>query len=181
MNLILIGMRGAGKSNLSRRLSLLTKRPVMSTDALISYERGGATIPNILASLGGDWRAFRDLEAEVVRKVAGMNDVIVDTGGGVVIDLDDQGREVYSRRKMDLLRKNGRVFWLEGDIPRLAAKVAADPRRPPLSATESEETIMRRRRPFYERAADHVINIEGMRREILAVQIRLMADFWPMP
>ncbi|MBF0146550.1 MAG: shikimate kinase [Magnetococcales bacterium] len=180
MNLILIGMRGAGKSNLSRRLSMLTKRPVMSTDTLISYEHQGRTIPEILAGVGGDWRAFRDLETRVVHKVAAMDEVIIDTGGGVVVDLDEQGREIYSHRKMDVLKKNGRVFWLEGDISRLAAKVTADPRRPPLSATEREEVIMRRRLPFYQEAADHVVNIEGIRREILAFKIRLLADFWPM-
>ena len=35
MNIIMIGMRGAGKSNVSRRLSVLTKRTVLSTDTLI--------------------------------------------------------------------------------------------------------------------------------------------------
>lgn len=181
MNLILIGMRGTGKSNLSRRLSVLTKRPVMSTDALISYDNGGLPIPAIVAKAGGDWRFFRELEASVVEKIATMDNVIVDTGGGVVVDLDDRGHEVYSRRKMAALKRNGKVFWLEGNIARLAAKIANDHRRPPLSATESEEAIMHRRLPFYQQAADHVMNIEGIRREILAVKIRLLADFWPTP
>lgn len=181
MNLILIGMRGAGKSNLSRRISMLTKRPVMSTDTLISYEYQGLPIPAILERVGGDWRAFREIEAQVVQKVAAMDNIIVDTGGGVVVDLDDHGKETYSHRKMDALKRNGRVFWLQGDIARLAAKVTADTRRPPLSTTENEETIMQRRLPFYQQAADHVLNIEGVRREILAVQIRLLADFWPTP
>ncbi|HIJ84001.1 MAG: shikimate kinase [Magnetococcales bacterium] len=178
MNLILIGMRGAGKSNISRRLAALTKRPVMSTDALISYENQGCSIPILLEKTGGDWRTFRDLETQVVQKVAAMDDVIIDTGGGVVVDLDDEGREIYSRRKMDALKKNGRVIWLEGDIVRLAAKATADSRRPSLSATESEEAIMRRRLPFYQRAADHAVNIEGIRREILAVKVCMLADFW---
>ena len=44
MNLILIGMRGVGKSNLSRRLAVLAKRSVLSTDLLIEYENGGKSI-----------------------------------------------------------------------------------------------------------------------------------------
>ncbi|MBF0421418.1 MAG: shikimate kinase [Magnetococcales bacterium] len=178
MNLVLIGMRGAGKSNLSRRLSVLTKRPVMSTDTLISYENQGDPIATVLEKLGGSWRAFRDLETEIVSKVAAMDGVIIDTGGGIIVDLDDEGREIYSYRKMDALKKNGRIVWLEGDIPRLAAKAAADTRRPPLSATESEETIMRRRLPFYQKAADHVINIEGFRRDLLALQILQQLHYW---
>ncbi|MBF0139720.1 MAG: shikimate kinase [Magnetococcales bacterium] len=180
MNLILIGMRGAGKSNISRRLSVLTKRPVMSTDSLISYESQGLPIAAILAKMGGDWRAFRDLEAQIVNKVAAMDEIIIDTGGGVICDLDAEGREIYSYRKMDALKKNGRVIWLEGDIVRLAAKAAADTRRPALSNTESEESIMRRRLPFYRQAADRVVNIEGFRRDILAMHIRQLADFWPV-
>ena len=35
MNINLIGMRGVGKSNVARRLSVLSKRPVMSTDTVI--------------------------------------------------------------------------------------------------------------------------------------------------
>ena len=58
MNINLIGMRGVGKSNVARRLSVLTKRPVMSTDVLIEYE-SGMGLPQFVAARG--WRAFRDL------------------------------------------------------------------------------------------------------------------------
>ena len=75
---------------------------------------------------------------------------------------------MFSARKVDLLRENGKIIWLSGDITRLAAKTKGDAERPTLNETKSAEDIMRRRLPFYEKAADIVINIEGKNRTKLA-------------
>ena len=53
MNLILIGMRGVGKSYVCRLLTVLTKRPVISTDMMVEYE-AGQTIPEIIAADHGE-------------------------------------------------------------------------------------------------------------------------------
>lgn len=171
MNIILIGMRSAGKSKVSRHLSLMTKYPVLSTDVLIQYDNKGRSIPAIVEENAGDWRAFRELEYEVIRKVAKMDGHIIDCGGGVIVDLDKEGNEIYSKRKMNLLKAGGKVIWLRGDIHRLAAKVKDDQERPSLDAVRSAEELMQRRLPFYQKAADIVIDIEGKKRKALAREI----------
>lgn len=171
MNLVLIGMRGVGKSSLSRQLSLITKRPVLSTDLLISYEREGMSIPGIVAADGGAWGPFRELEYQVVRKVAALDGIIVDCGGGVIVDLDPAGHEIFSQRKVEALKRNGLVIWLKDEIPRLVAKVANDPSRPDLSARHSAEEVMRRRLPFYERAADWVVERAGRPKRALVAEL----------
>lgn len=171
MNIVIIGMRGAGKSNVSRRLSVLTKRTVMCTDVLIEYENGGRTIAEIVAKHKGDWRVFRDMEYDVAKKIAKMDNVIVDCGGGIIVDLDKKGHEVYSKRKVEALKKNGKIVWLKGDIKRLVDKVKNKPERPSLSALQSAEEMMHRRLPFYEKAADIVLDIEGKKRPELAEEI----------
>lgn len=171
MNIVLIGMRGAGKSNISRRLSVMTKWPVVSTDLLIQYENGGKLISQIIAEADGDWRAFREMEFTVVEKVAQMDNVIIDCGGGVIVDLDEQGEEVYSERKIDLLKQNGKIIWLKGDIQRLAAKVKDDQERPSLDQIKSLEEVMTRRLPFYKQAADLMVDIETKPRKRLAKKI----------
>lgn len=171
MNIVLIGMRGAGKSNISRRLSMLTKRPVLSTDLLIEYENGGKSIPDIIAGTNGDWQLFRQMEFEVVQKISSMDNAIIDCGGGIIVDVADDGTEVYSKRKVDLLKANGQVVWLKGDIERLAAKVKGDQRRPTLDETKSTLELMHRRLPFYQQAADIVLDIEGKRRRKIARKI----------
>ena len=168
MNIVLIGMRGVGKTNIARRVCFLTNRPVMSTDVLVEYEVG-LPIPELVAQQG--WPAFREAEYHVLRKLTTMDGLIIDAGGGIVVDLDDQGREVFSERKVDLLKANGRIVFLSGDVERLATKVAGDPRRPTLDSRTSAVDLMRSRLPFYERAADWTIDVEGKQRSDIADDI----------
>ncbi|ABK42619.1 shikimate kinase [Magnetococcus marinus MC-1] len=176
MNICLIGMRGSGKSNLSRRLSVLTKRTVFSTDALISYEQEGQSIEEIVRNAARGWHDFRDLEYQVVRRAARMQGVIIDCGGGVIVDLDSQGSEVYSSRKVGALKRSGIVVWLRGDVDRLVQKaqtkaMAEDPNRPQLDTTQSLKALMEHRLPFYEKAADIILDIDGKKRRDLAVEL----------
>lgn len=171
MNIIMIGMRGAGKSNVSRRLAVLTKRAVFSSDTMIEYENGGQTIAEIIADNKGDWHAFRDLEYKVTKKIAKMDGVIVDCGGGIIVDLDKNGKEVYSKRKVEALKKGGTIVWLKGDIKRLVEKVEKKADRPTLDSKRSTEDLMKRRLAFYEKAADVIIDIEGKKRPELAEKI----------
>ncbi|MBF0272798.1 MAG: shikimate kinase [Magnetococcales bacterium] len=168
---MLIGPRGVGKSSVCRALSRLSQRPVLSTDLLISYENQGRSIPEILRANQGDWRYFRDLEFAVVEKVSFLDEVIIDAGGGVVVDLDAAGDEIYSERKMNALKHHGYVVHLTGDPARLAARTAWDSNRPPLSVVHSEEAIMRRREPLYRRGADVTIDTTHARRLELAQYI----------
>lgn len=167
MHIVLIGMRGVGKTNIARRISFQTKRPVMSTDVLVEYETG-QSIPAFVAEHG--WPAFRDVEYEVVGKLSHLDDLIIDAGGGIVVDLIE-GTEVYSARKVDLLKQNAQVVFLAGDIDRLAAKVANDPKRPTLDTARSAADLMRARLPYYERAADWTIDVEGLDRANIAEEI----------
>ena len=171
MNIVLIGMRGAGKSKISRRLSVKTKRDVLSSDLLIQYDNDGKSIPQIIEEHEGDWRTFRDMEYTIVQKICALDENIIDCGGGIIVDVDEEGNEVFSKRKVDQLRTNGRIIWLKGDIPRLAAKVKGDAKRPSLSETKSAEEIMYRRLPFYEKAADIVIDIEGKSKNELVEEV----------
>lgn len=168
MNINLIGMRGVGKSNVARRLSVLTKRPVMSTDVLVEYE-SGLPVPEFVRARG--WREFRQLEFEIIAKLAEMDGIIVDCGGGALVDLDAGGEEVYSARKVQALRDGGAIVYLEGDIDRLAAKTEADPTRPVIDPLLTAEAVMRRREPFYTAAADWTIFVERETRQQAAEMI----------
>ncbi|MBF0447744.1 MAG: shikimate kinase [Magnetococcales bacterium] len=178
MNIVLIGMRGCGKSSVSRLLSVRTKRFVFSTDALIPYENQGDQIDTILKKNNGDWHVFRELEYLVVKKIVNQDNLIIDTGGGVVVDLDEEDKEVYSDRKVALLKKRGLVIWLKEDISVLLKKARASATRPPLSISEPIQKIMERRLPFYKQAADVTIEIGGTKRKKLVEQIcQLIKDY----
>lgn len=168
MNIVLIGMRGVGKTNIARRICMPLKRAVMSTDVLVEYDYS-MPIPQLVAQEG--WRVFREAEFEVVRKLSVLDGIIIDAGGGVVVDVDSTGQEVYSRRKVDLLRSHGSIVFLKGNIDRLAAKVSGDATRPVLDDQRSAAELMHARLPFYEHAADWTIDVEGKQRADIAEEI----------
>jgi shikimate kinase len=169
VNISVIGMRGAGKSNVSRRLSVFTKRPVFATDTMVEYEAGGRTVAELVAAEG--WAAFRERERAVLEKILRLDGVIVDGGGGIVVELDGAGGEVFSAHKVDALRAAGPVVWLRGDVERLVAKVAAKADRPALTDAAHVLALMTARQAWYAAAATHVVDIEGKRREDVALEI----------
>lgn len=168
VNIVLIGMRGVGKTNIARRVGFTMKLPVMSTDVLVEYDTG-LPIPDFVAHRG--WPAFREAEYDVLRKVTALDGTIIDAGGGIVVDLDENGREILSQRKVDLLRASSSVIFLKGDIERLAAKVHGDNTRPALDNNRSTIELMQARLPFYEGVADAVIDVEGRQRREIAEEI----------
>jgi shikimate kinase len=169
-NLVLVGGRGSGKSSLAKRLARTNRNFMLfSLDALIRYEAEGASIPEIVAREG--WTGFRARELAVVEKVAVIEGgALVDCGGGVVVDLDRDGRERYSARKVDALKRHGRVVYLHRSLDYLERR-ADDEGRPALSGAETFRQIMKRREPWYRRAADHVIDCDERAKDSIAGEI----------
>ncbi|MCW7463914.1 shikimate kinase [Leptospira limi] len=169
MNIIFIGARGAGKSKVSRTLSKQTEIPVVSTDSIAVYEAGGLPIPNFVDKNG--WKAFRELEYSILLKLQNANGIILDCGGGILFDLDDVGNEIVSQRKLDLLRKIGRIVYLERGIEELVEKVKGDKTRPDLSKVTSYKQILEKRLPVYQEAAHFKLNLSKLSKEEAVVKL----------
>ncbi len=178
MNIALIGARGAGKTKSSRRLSVLLRRAVVGTDAIFAYETGQSIAGFIRKNGGGPaaWRKFREQEYQILKKACRLKDVILDCGGGIVVDLDRAGREKFSARKVRLLRKHAMVVWLRADPDRIAKKIARDPRRPALGVGADPAGIMRRRAPFYRRAAHVVVDVGKAKAKKIAARVLRKLD-----
>ena len=170
-NLVLIGGRGCGKSSVARRIRNNNRNfTLFELDALIRYESGGLTIPELVDLHG--WEHFRDLEYEVVRKVGAFRrGALVDCGGGVVVDLDQEGNEVFSERKVRALKAHGLVVYLQRDTDYLLKKIKGDSNRPALSETASFKEIMERRDPWYREAADVVIACKRLTKRELTEKV----------
>ncbi len=161
-----IGVRGAGKTNISRRIGLAVKRPVLSTDVLVSYEHGGASISQLVARHGWPW--FREQEARVLNKAARIDGTVLDCGGGILVDTSPDGAETLNSAKLAILRDTTTVVWLRGDLERLARKVASDPKRPELTDPANLIAVMKAREAMYSEAAHVAVSIEGLSRPELA-------------
>jgi shikimate kinase len=112
MNIVLIGYRGTGKSTVGKMLASRLGRELVSTDREI-VKRAGRSIPEIVAEHG--WEHFRDLESEVCRDLAGRDNLIIDTGGGAIL----------RRENVDVLKRNGRLFWLTASVDTITSGSAA--------------------------------------------------------
>jgi shikimate kinase len=151
MNIVLIGYRGTGKSSIGKILATQLARELVSTDKEI-IRRAGRSIPNIVAEHG--WEHFRDLESEVCRDLAGRDQIVIDTGGGVIL----------RPQNVEVLKRNGRLFWLTASVKTIAARIGGDTQRPSLTGTKSFveeiEDVLLERTPSYQAAADHVISTD---------------------
>ena len=170
-NLVLIGGRGCGKSALCRRILRLNKNfTLFPLDELIRCEAGGVSIPEIVEQR--DWKGFRELELRVVEKVSRFpGGALIDCGGGVVVDLNADGEEVFSEHKVAALRHHGTVIYLQRDVEYLLERIAGDANRPDLAANRSFAQIMERRDPWYRQAAHEVITCGRRSKDRLAREI----------
>ncbi len=109
LNIVLIGMAGAGKSTVGPLLADRLGCRFTDTDDLIAASRS-ASLQQVLDSLGQD--RFRALEEQILRAVNLENHVIA-TGGSAV----------YSSSGMEHLQDIGLVVWLDVALPELEARV----------------------------------------------------------
>lgn len=159
MNIVLIGYRGTGKSTVARILGQRLERTVISTDAEI-VKAAKQSIPQLIEQFG--WDHFRKLETEVCHKFTGQENLVIDTGGGLIL----------KEENVQLLKANGTFFWLTATVSTIASRISGDTQRPSLSGTKSFveeiEEILEIRIPHYQAAADHVILTDQISPEHIA-------------
>lgn len=161
-NIILIGMRGSGKTTIGAILAGRLHREFIPMDALIVYE-AGMTIPKIVETQG--WEHFRGIEARVTRKVAQLRGIINATGGGVVLNQEN----------VKTLRATGIVFWLNVSVDNILQRIGEDPNRPSLTGRTSRRDDMvatfNEREGLYRQAAHHIIDTDGKLQDQIADEI----------
>jgi len=109
-NIVLVGLMGAGKSTVAQILAKKLRKKVFSTDDII-VEREGRPITEIFRDSGEPH--FRKVEKVVVAEVAGKKGVIIDCGGGVVLDPENVSN----------LKKGGIVFYLAASAEVIFARI----------------------------------------------------------
>lgn len=108
-NIVLIGMPGAGKTTIGKKLREKLNRRFVDTDDFIVKE-SGKTIPELFA-VSEDH--FRDFESAAVTTLSREDSLIIATGGGVI----------KRRENMDELKKNGIIVFIDRPLADIAADV----------------------------------------------------------
>src|ERR1700710_2187841 len=146
-SIVLVGMMGAGKSTIGRRLAARLHLPFQDADAEIELAHAGMTIPEIFAAHGEPY--FRDGEARVIARLLDNGPGVLATGGGAFMREENPNR----------IRDKGGSGWLKADADTILKRVKRRADRPLLQTADPAATIGRlieQREPVY-RSADLTI------------------------
>jgi shikimate kinase len=149
--IVLVGLMGAGKSKIGRRLALRLNLPFFDSDAEIEAS-AGETIEEIFRNRGE--AVFRAGERRVIARLLNQPTHILATGGGAF--MDPATREAIARR--------GVSVWLRADLDVLATRVARRNNRPLLQRQDPRAVLaelIERRHPTYAGADVTIDSGEG--------------------
>jgi shikimate kinase / 3-dehydroquinate synthase len=141
-SIVLVGMMGAGKSSVGRRLAARLAIPFVDADAQIE-EAAQRSIPEIFETYGET--EFRSAEARVIARLLESGPQVLATGGGAFMNPDTRA----------VIRAKGISFWLKADVEVLLRRVKRRSDRPLLKAGDPAETLlslMAERDPVYAEA-----------------------------
>ena len=141
--IVLVGMMGAGKSTIGRRLSARLRLPFVDADTEIEQAHAGMTIPEIFAAHGEPY--FRDGEARVIARLLDGGPAVLATGGGAFMREDTRDR----------IRAKAVSIWLKADADIIMKRVKRRADRPLLQTADPAATVGRlieEREPVYQGA-----------------------------
>jgi shikimate kinase len=150
-SVILVGLMGAGKTRVGRRLAERLGLPFLDTDVEIERETG-KTIAELFTKIGEP--AFRDGERRMICRITRGPVQIIATGGGAFMDPLTRAA----------IRENGIGIWLRADLDTLIARTAKSHKRPLLEGvdrTAKLAELMALRYPVYAEAQLTVDSIHG--------------------
>lgn len=140
--IVLVGLMGAGKTSIGRRLAARLGLPFVDADQEIE-EAAGCTIPEIFERFGE--AAFRDGERKVIARLLDGPVHVLSTGGGAFMDPLTRA----------LIRDQGLSVWLRADLDLLVQRTARRDHRPLLRTGDPREILrglIEARYPIYAEA-----------------------------
>ena len=129
-SIVLVGIMGAGKTSIGRRLAARLGLPFRDADLEIE-QAAGCSIAEIFSRFGEP--AFRDGEKRVIRRLLGEEPIVLAAGGGAYMDPETRAA----------IRGSAVSIWLRSTLPVLLRRVAHRTHRPLLNA-DDPETVLRR-------------------------------------
>ena len=165
--IVLVGLMGAGKSKIGRRLAARLNLPFFDSDHEIEMA-AGESIEEIFANRGE--RVFRDGERRVIARLLAQPVHVLATGGGAF--MDEMTRAVIERRGVSL--------WLRADLDVLVSRVSRRSDRPLLKVGDARMILgelIEQRYPVYAEANVMIESGEGPPESTVARAIAALADF----
>ncbi|MCK0208256.1 shikimate kinase [Starkeya koreensis] len=129
-SIVLVGMMGAGKSSVGKRLARRLALPFADADIEIE-QAAGMSIPEIFEHRGEP--AFRDGEKKVIARLLETGPMVLATGGGAYMNGETR----------DAISRNALSVWLKAELDVLLRRVRRRDDRPLLKNGDPEATLAR--------------------------------------
>ena len=142
-SIVLIGMMGAGKSTIGRRLAARLRLPFFDADIEIEAA-AGMSIPDIFLAHGEPY--FRDGEARVIARLLNSGPAVIATGGGAFTEREETRQRISDKAVS---------IWLKADADVIMKRVKRRADRPLLQTEDPAATVSRlleAREPVYQSA-----------------------------
>lgn len=146
-SVVLVGLMGAGKTTVGRRLARTLGMPFKDADAEIELA-AGRSISDIFAERGEG--EFRSGERRVIRRLLDGPPVVLATGGGAFMNPETRG----------LIRARALSVWLRAELDVLVRRCSRRDTRPLLKAGDPRETLERLARERYPVYAEADLTVE---------------------
>ena len=164
---VLIGLMGAGKSTVGRRLAGLMGRDFIDADDAIE-DAAQRSISEIFAEFGEAY--FRDGERRVIARLMEESNGVIATGGGAFVDPETRA----------LILEKGIAVWIDCDIETLVERTSRRNHRPLLKTGDPREILTRllnERGPLYAEAQVRVKSDEGPHADTAHAILRAIEDY----
>ena len=167
MSIVLVGYRGCGKTTAGKKLADRLWQPFVDTDELI-VRKAGTSIREIFEERGE--AGFRDLESEVIREIALLQEQVIALGGGAI--LREENRKA-------LKEAGHKIIYMKCEPAELLKRINADPQttatRPNLTGLgggiEEIEKGLAEREPLYRQAMTAELDVTHLTPEESVVYI----------
>ena len=163
-NIVLIGPMGSGKTTVGRRLAHELNQDFFDTDHEI-IDKTGVTIDHIF-DIEGE-KGFRKRESKILENLCQMSNIILATGGGIVI----------LKKNRKILKNAGLVVYLFSSVDQLFRRTSKSKTRPLLeNSSDRKKTItelLEDRDVYYREVASFVVDTTGKKlKEIINIILR---------
>jgi shikimate kinase len=169
-SVVLVGMMGAGKSSIGRRLATRLNIPFIDADAEIE-KAAGMSIPDIFATRGEP--DFRAGEARVIARLLDGGPQVLATGGGAFMNPDTRAG----------IAAKGVSIWLNADFETLMRRIKRRHDRPLLHTDDPAATLQQLidvRYPIY-RLADFTVQSREVPHDKIVDEIVAVLTAGPLP